>query len=272
MKQNKFFQTFIKRHYPLFVALALFYSAFELSRLNSKPIIFISKQDATWNINNKMLMNFNLGLKRLESSFLWTSTILESDIEHYKNKDLNSWMYLRFNSIAELEPNFYENYSFGSVYLSIVKDDIAGANIMFNKGLEKYPNDYKLLRDASYHFSFEAKDYKQAFYLTQRIKKLYPDKFHLMGLITKLEAEYISPEQALASLNEYQKIHPPGNFFGDHIYQNRYSLKAEIDLECLNILKKTNCDLYDLANKPYLKTKNGYIAQQPWKKYRKKAR
>ena len=61
------------------------------------------------------------------SSLLWTHTLLFSDYEHYKNDDLDSWMYLRFNTITDLDPRMYEAYNYGGQYLSIVKDDVFGA-------------------------------------------------------------------------------------------------------------------------------------------------
>ncbi|MDD4976018.1 MAG: hypothetical protein PHY93_16810 [Bacteriovorax sp.] len=262
---------YLEKYYLVALALLLFFIAFRINRNLTKPYIVISKQDQTWNLNDEMIQNFNLGFKRLESSFLWISTILESDIDHYKNKDLNSWMFRRFNSITNLEPKFYENYVFGGVYLSVIKDDISGASIIFNKGLTRFPYDYPLLRDSSYHFFFEAKDYDRAYQVTQVLKKKFPNKTHFIGMITKLEAENGRLEDALSSLDEYQKSYPRGNIIGDKIYQNRYSIKTEIDLNCLNNLKKADCARYDLNNLPYRKTNHGFIALSEWKPYRRKS-
>jgi len=74
--------------------------AYAVNVHNEKPMMYISKQDQTINFDSTLYRYFNLGLKRLLSSTLWVSTIIESDIEHYKQKDLNSWMYLRFNIIS----------------------------------------------------------------------------------------------------------------------------------------------------------------------------
>lgn len=106
----------------------LLYLAFYTSKKVSPPILFISKQQSSLNVSESIVENFNIGQKRLISSLLWISTILESDQEHYKNKDLNSWMFLRFKTISFLEPKFYEAYNFGGPYLSIIKNDLAGAD------------------------------------------------------------------------------------------------------------------------------------------------
>lgn len=261
----------LKQYYFLGIAALFLFGALEVNRSLTKPLLVIPKQDSTWNLNSEMIKNFNLGFRRLGSSFLWISTIIESDIDHYKKKDLNSWMFLRFNSISELEPKFYENYSFGGMYLSIIKDDLPGASLLYNKGLRYYGDDFSLLRDAGFHFYFEAKDYKRAYEITQTAKKYHPKKFALMGMTTRLEAENGKLEDALSTLNTYQKIYPRGTFFGDRIFQNRYSLKAEIDLNCLSQKKNGNCSLHDLNGLPYIKSAGRFIAQSKWSPYRRKS-
>jgi len=134
--------------------------------------MFVSKQDSSINFNNNLYAYLNAGLKRFISSSIWISTILESDVEHYKSKDLNSWMYLRFNSISLLEPQFIENYRFGGVYLSIIKDDIVGASKLYRQGLAVYPDDYSLIKNASFHFYFEAKDVQSAYPLLKSSKNI----------------------------------------------------------------------------------------------------
>lgn len=260
-----------KKHSILPVSFFLFFTAFSLGQSFQKPIIVISKQDSTLNLNNKMIQNFNLGYNRLESSLLWIMTILESDIDHYKSKDLNSWMFLRFLTISELEPNFYENYSFGGVYLSIVKDDIAGASIIYNKGLKIFPTDFYLLKNASFHFFFEAKDSFRSFELTQVVKKIYPKKKGFLGMTTQLEAEHGKLEDALSTLDQYQQDFPLDSLFGKKVFQKRYALKAEIDLNCLNILKKSNCSLRDLNNELYVKKNSVFSAKTDWIPYRRKS-
>jgi hypothetical protein len=271
MNRYNLIMSAIQNKFLLFTSFLFLFFAFSVSNLISKPTIVISKQSAAWNLDNEKLQKYHFGFKRLQTSLLWISTIIESDIDHYKKKDLNSWMFLRFKTLSLLEPKFYEVYSFGGVYLSVVKDDMDGASYIFDKGLEIYPTDFKLLRDASYHFYLESKNYTRAFELSQIIKKHYPEKKFLIGMITKLEAENGRLEDALISLNSYQNEFPRGNFIGDKIYENRYALKAEIDLKCLNSsIDSKNCSLVDLDNNKYLKTKEGYRAEKIWKPYRRK--
>ena len=146
-------------------------TAFGISKNTHVPIIVVSKQDSSINIDKKTWDFFHLGQKRLISSLYWIATILESDVEHYKEKDLNSWMFLRFETISILEPMFLETYTFGGPYLSIIKDDLEGAGIIYKKGLKTYPNNYSLLKNAAFHFYFEAEDYQEAEKVYQALRK-----------------------------------------------------------------------------------------------------
>ena len=259
-----------KKYKFLLISFFFLFIAFSINNTLSKPKIIISKQDATWNINNDTVIKFHFGFRRLESALLWISTILESDIDHYKKRDLNSWMFLRFNTISKLDPRFYQNYSYGSLYLSIIKDDISGASILYDKGLEHFPDDYYLLRDATFHFYFEAKDYKRAFIVGQQFKRYHPEHYKLISVIAKLDAENGNLETALKSLNVYQIEHPEGDDIGNKIHENRYALRAEIDLNCLNNLKSKDCIREDLDGKPYRQSSAGYVAEKKWVPFRVK--
>ncbi len=265
MDIRKFF-----RNQNLLIIAGLFLStSYLINRRNTTPYFFVSKQQSSVNFNDELLVHFNLGLKRFFSSVLWVSTILESDIDHYKNKDTNSWMFLRFNSISKLEPQFYENYAFGGPYLSIVKDDLEGASLIYKKGLSFYPNDFNLLKNASFHFYFEVKDLSSAYPLFKRMK-LFPNiSPNYLTTLSRLEANLGNLEEAYAMLSEMQMKHSQETLLGKKIYEFRYSLKAEIDLNCLD-KKSTNCSLTDLDNNPYLRTLRGFKAIKNWIPYRPK--
>lgn len=266
MKNELFHKTFL-----YFLSVLLLIAAYAINFNNEKPLMFVSKQEQAVNFNASLFNYLNLGLKRFISSTLWTSTILESDIEHYKKKDLNSWMFLRFNLISELEPKFYENYAFGGPYLSIVKDDIEGASIIYKKGLKQYPDDYSLIKDASFHFYFEAKDVASSQELFKKLKTFPKVPFYLQTSLTRLEAAQGNLDAALTMLNEMQEKFPIHTSFGLRIFDYRYSIKTELDLDCLNS-KKENCSMVDLENKPYKLVGGSYKAQRPWSLYRPKWR
>jgi hypothetical protein len=154
------------------------------SFLSSKievPAIDYSAQEIQYNLNDELLI-FHWGQKRMMSSLLWTKTMLDSDIVHYKKKDLNSWLFLRFKTLIMLDPNFIESYRYGGIYLSVIKDDIAGASYLFKLGAEKFVNDYNMQFYAGYHFLHEEVHYKLALKFFLNAERLRPNS-HLIKLI-----------------------------------------------------------------------------------------
>lgn len=238
----------------LSTSLAFFTVANIAAKKKEPPTIVISKQDSSFNLKNNYWNYVNYGQKRLLSSLYWIATILESDHEHYKQKDLNSWMFLRFKTISELEPMFYQNYKFSGIYLSIVKDDLEGASYMYDKGLSFYPDDYYLLSNAAFHYRFEVKDQEKAYNLFLTLSKNHQLPPYLLGSFAKMQSE-INPQDALNTISEVQKQFPKENSIYKKLEEYRYALRAQIDLKCLNE-KKLNCNKFDLEGRPYL-FKNG---------------
>ena len=251
----------------LFLAFIVLGLANFFSNKNEKPFFQVSKQESSLNFNEQLLLKFNLGLKRMISATLWISTILESDIDHYKSRDLNSWMFLRFNSISIIDPNFYENYVFGGPYLSIVKDDISGASIIYKKGLKLFPSDFELLKAAGFHFYFEANDKGVAYPIYKKLKELAPSNPYYSATLTRMMAAEGNLVDALDILNELQQKHSTDTMVGEKIHRFRYSIRAELDLTCLNS-KSTKCNTTDLEGTPYLRTAKGFIAAREWTPYR----
>lgn len=245
----------------LSTSLAFFTVANIVAKKKEPPTIVISKQDSSFNLKNNYWNYVNYGQKRLLSSLYWIATILESDHEHYKQKDLNSWMFLRFKTISELEPMFYQNYKFSGIYLSIVKDDLEGASYMYDKGLSFYPDDYYLLSNAAFHYRFEVKDQEKAYPIFLKLSKNHNLPPSLVGSFAKLQANN-DPENALEVLIETQKQFPKENAIYQKLEEYKYALKAKIDLKCLNEKKLLQCDRFDLEGKPYLLKNNKFEAQK----------
>jgi len=241
--------------------------SFIISKNYKTPPIFISKQQSTLNINENFWMYFNLGQKRLLSSLYWVSTILDSDIDHYKNKDLNSWMFLRFNTISILEPLFYENYQFGGPYLSIVKDDLEGASILYDKGLTIYPNDYSLLFNSGFHYYFEKRDLNKAYPILAKLKTHKKTPQFMISSLARIESERGNLDDSFIILQEYQQRFLYDSVIRKKINEQLYSIKAEIDLKCLNE-KNERCSRTDYEGNAYVFKNNYYQAVKPWTPYR----
>lgn len=269
MEFSKYFSNSI---YVVIAGLGLS-GAHYVAGLEDRPAVFVTKQQSSLNIQDNFWQYFSLGQKRLASSLLWIATILESDHDHYKNRDLNSWMFLRFNTISLLEPDFYENYAFGGVYLSIVKDDLPGASIIYDKGIKKYPDSYPLLRDAGFHYYFEVGDYEKAYPIYKKLTTFNNASPLIISAMARMEADNGNGEDAFHILkNRYDETADKESIIAVKIYSNMYAIKAEKDLNCLNTKTavKSDCDTKDLNGNPYLHDNGTYKAQLSWTPFRVK--
>jgi hypothetical protein len=254
MGLSKYFSTSV---YALIIVLALSGARF-VSINHEKPPLFISKQQSSVNFQNNFWEYFSLGQKRLASSIMWISTILESDIDHYKKRDLNSWMFLRFNTISFLEPKFYENYAFGGVYLSIIKDDLPGASIIYDKGLSYYP---------------EIQNMEKAFPIYKKLVTFKNISPIVISTFARLEKNNGSAEDAYKILTErYNMINDKQSIVARKTYEQIYSIKAEIDLDCLNSEKIKNkpCSTADQGGVAYILKNKTYYAAKSWKPFQVK--
>lgn len=263
----------ISKHISSLILMIIILASLSISHFFSKgsekPLIFISKQESSFNLDNKFWDIFHLGQKRLISSVLWIATILESDQDHYKSRNLNSWMFLRFQTISLLEPKFYETYNFGGLYLSIIKDDLEGATFLYNKGLNFYPKDFNLLKNASFHFYFEVQDYDQAYKILSRLKELPNVNPVLLNSLARIESQNGNLQDAYDLLaGAYNSLKDQNGFLAHKIKLQLYSIKAEIDLTCLNE-RHAKCSHFDNEGNRYLLLKDGkYRAQNAWEPFR----
>ena len=265
MKLSKYLNSF----FYVLIALLFLSTAFFISKKNEKPAVFVNAQQSTMNINENFWLYFNLGQKRMISSLYWIATILESDVDHYKEKDLNSWMFIRFNTISLIDPKFYENYSFGGPYLSIIKDDLIGADILYTKGLKYYPYDYSLLLNSGFHYYFEQRNPTKAYPIWSKLKKLQRTPQYVISALARIESERGNLEDSLLILKEYQSRFPKNSRIWEKVNEQIYSVKSEIDLECLNNNLK-ECSKNDWDGNPYIIENGKYKASKNWVLYRPK--
>ena len=234
---------------------------------SNKPIIQVSKQESASTLNATLLNFFDLGIKRIYTDILWIQTLLESDLEHYKGNDGNSWMFHRFYTIAALDPQFIENYWYGGQYLSVIKDDDVGAQILFEKGLEVYPNDTYLLYYAGSHYLLELNDKKNALKYYEKIFDHPKTPEHIRALVSRLKAEEGFLKESFYLMQQLYNQAPEGSSLKKAYHKRLYAIKAERDLTCLNA-RETPCDHVDLDGRPYIQKHGVYKSQQKWEKLR----
>jgi hypothetical protein len=236
-----------------------------------KPILTLSKQDTALNFDNNLLVFFSAGNKRLITDLIWVQTLIESDNEHYKSRDLNNWLYLRFNTISHLDPRFYENYLYGGQFLAIIKDDLEGANLIYEKGLKYYPNDYLLNYHAGFLNYFEKGDFKQGLKYLEKIGDHPKAPIYIKSIINKIKASLGTDLKEVFQLVLYNYQTTKDTTLKKRLHSDLYALKAEIDLFCLNNNSK-NCSKLDFNNVPYQFSEGAYKSFYRFEPYRIKKR
>tara|TARA_Y100000780_G_C13696111_1_gene423188 strand:- start:80398 stop:81231 length:834 start_codon:yes stop_codon:yes gene_type:complete len=255
------------------IALCLsFIAVYLLYPLTKKPGHDISQQIKAINFDSRIIKIASLGQHRMISSFLWIETLLNSDLEHYDEDDLENWMFLRFKTITDLDPYFYETYLYGGIYLSIIKDDEQGATYLYDHGLEKFPDDFYLNLNASFHYFYEIGEVEKSL---KSLSKIYNDSrapSFLPSLYARMQSTHGDLQSALALVFDLYKQTPVDSPLKDSYKKKIYALKAEIDLNCLNNNpKKTNCSKKDFYGNDYLRDENGvYKAKEKWELFRVK--
>ena len=233
----------------------------------TKPTLILSKQETALNFDKDLLTFLSAGNKRLITDLLWIQTLLESDVEHYKKKDLNNWLFLRFNTIAHLDPKFYSNYLFGGQFLAIIKDDLEGANVIYDKGLSIFPEDYSLNYHAGFLNYFEKGDFEKGLLYLDKIKNHPRAPLFLISIVNKLRVSTGMDLTEVFQLVKHNYETTKDDHLKKRIESDLYAIKAEIDLECLN-QQRRNCEQRDLYGVPYVKKNNIYTTSKEFKPFR----
>ena len=253
------------------VLVALFFAVYQLYSNGKKPALSITQQKKAINLESNFLKITSVGHRRLISSFLWIETLLNSDLNHYEEGDLKDWMYLRFNTITDLDPYFYEAYLYGGIYLSIIKDDERAASKIYSKGMIAFPNDFYLLLNASFHYYYELNDIDKSLELLSKIYDHPKAPSYLPSLYARLKSTKGDLKSALALVYSFYQNAPEDSAVKNSYAHKAYAIKAEIDLNCLN-KNLDNCEKVDFFGKPYLKEDGKFYAQEEWKPFKIKKR
>ena len=205
------------------------------------------------------------------TAILWMQTLLESDLEHYKKDDLNSWMFLRFDIITTLDTLFYFAYIYGGQYLSVVKDDRLGAMQIMEKGLKYFPESYRLYFSLGMHYFLEMNNNQKSIEFFNRAR-LFPEapKELLTRIIARLKAEIGHLEVAYSIIYRAYR-NEKDERIKKSLEQKLYSIKAEKDLNCLNDeTTQKRCSLNDFYGLPYQydENTNKYKTEKEWYPFR----
>lgn len=212
----KIISFFWKTHqlYLVLMGLIVFFSALSVNKyLLTKPNIQFSREKHAVNFNSSLNYT-HFGLKRFFTAILWIKTLLDSDLERNFNKNSNSWIYFRFLTISELDPRFIENYQLGGQYLSIIKDDLVGAELIYKRGIKYYPNDYFLNYNLAFLYFNEVNDYKSALPYLLKIKDFPQAPPFIIPLIaTMMQKDNVDLQYIIDFTKDALEKHPKDIFY-----------------------------------------------------------
>jgi Tfp pilus assembly protein PilF len=160
-------------------------------------------------------------------------------------------MYLRFDTITALDPYFLEAYQFGGKYLSIVKDDLEGSRLIFEKGITYYPDNYDLLFNYGFLLAFELNEFKLAHKIYKKVATFPQSPNFIKTLLNKVLFEANQDLNEIFSiLSEIYEKEAEDSPLKSKLKHDLYAVRAQIDLECLN-MHKQNCNTKDIDGVNY---------------------
>ncbi len=218
----------------LFLTIIFFLLAGFLNLKIKLPPLKVEMQDKAINIQESFIEIFSFGQERMIADFLWIITLLDGDLDHYKKSDTNSWMYLRFNLIAALDPQFKRNYVDGGRYLSIIKDDIIGSIDLLKKGFHLFPEDYDINSQLGFIYAFETDRYKDSAFHYKVIRHHAKSSRFIESLITKLRHQEKPDPKVLLNIIEHQIVSLKDEIILKKLKFDLKLVQQEVDLECLN--------------------------------------
>ena len=104
----------------------------------------------------------HFGFNEVFSDLLWLTYIQQSWDCYQEKLCYQDWGYRVLDQASRLAPRFKALYVWGATGLSIMLDDDYGAKVIFDRGLEQYPEDWVLNYRAGYHYMIELGDSKTA--------------------------------------------------------------------------------------------------------------
>lgn len=144
------------------------------------------------------------GFQDITSDMLWLKFIQHIDY-CYETKDCEmGWGYRMLLAMHELTPKFRIPMAVGPMALNVMNDDFEGASILFRKAVESFPNDWKILYRAAYHFMSDGKDPELAAHLLIRASENGGEPW-FKGLAARLYEKEGRKEVAIAALEDYKK-------------------------------------------------------------------
>lgn len=161
----------------------------------------------------EQIEKFAFGYNESLADSLWLRVIQDLDTCEVA-KDINDrghcqkgWVYRMIDATTDLAPRFRIAYSVGGTALSILLEDKAGAELIFEKALDQFPREWPIAYKAAYHYIHESPNsQKAAALLIQAAQNGGPD--WLYSLAAKMYSEVGRATLAKDILEQVLRDHP----------------------------------------------------------------
>lgn len=96
----------------------------------------------------------SFGYPRVLSNLLWLRFLQHTPPKRIEEGAV-SWIYLDLDAISTIDPEFKAVFQQAAIFLSVVTTDKRGAELLLEKGIRLYPEDWRILANMAYHQHFE---------------------------------------------------------------------------------------------------------------------
>lgn len=116
-----------------------------------------------------LIRHFSFGFPDFYADLLWIRLIQNIDfcnaqqgIPKYDGRTSyqceKGWSYKMTDTLTELAPRFLVPYLISSSIMSVIMGDREGAKKIYDKGIRRFPDNWKLFFNAGYHYLLELQD------------------------------------------------------------------------------------------------------------------
>jgi len=181
---------------------------------------------------SKSLVHFSMGQNEILADMLWVRWIQNLEYcgpssapvetrkpppvraEDVLNSPLSpaqchlGWSYQMVDVITDLASKDFLMHKYGALFLSVDVGDREGAKFIYNKAIQRFPDDWTLLYQASYHFLFELHQQKKAAELLLAASEKKGSPYFLPSLAARLLTLSGQKELAVRHLKDYIAQNP----------------------------------------------------------------
>lgn len=147
-------------------------------------------------VHARSIRHLQLGFGTSLADLLWIRFLQAHSHEPIGHGDV-SWEFVQLDTITALDPRFTRAYEYGSILLSILREDRLGARLMLEKWVKRLPNRWRPTYLLGFHLYSELGQYAEASKYILRAAALPGAPYWLSALGVRLLSESGALRQAL---------------------------------------------------------------------------